>query len=45
MINTNTLEDSIKLAKELGQEAISSVKDDNNESLVQIMQAMIEREF
>ena len=45
MIETQTLNDSINQAKKLGLEAIESVKDENNESLVQIMQAMIEREF
>ncbi|QKF81059.1 polyprenyl synthetase family protein [Halarcobacter ebronensis] len=45
MIQTKALEDSIKLAKELGLEAIDAVKDENNESLVQIMYAMINREF
>lgn len=45
MINTNALEDSINQAKKLGLEAIEAVKDENNESLVQIMTAMIEREF
>ena len=45
MLETKALEDSINQAKHLGLEAITSVKDENNESLVQIMQAMIEREF
>ena len=45
MISTNALQDSIKEAKKLGMEAIEAVKDENNESLVQIMSAMIEREF
>lgn len=45
MINTNALKDSINQAKNLGLEAIEAVKDENNESLVQIMTAMIEREF
>ncbi len=45
MISTNALADSITKAKELGVEAIEVVKDENNESLVQIMSAMIEREF
>ena len=45
MFETKTLEDSINQAKQLGLEAINCVKDENNESLVQIMQAMIEREF
>ncbi len=45
MISTNALQDSIIQAKKLGQEAILAVKDEENESLVQIMTAMIEREF
>lgn len=45
MIQTNALEDSIKEAKKLGLEAIKAVSSENNESLVQIMKAMIEREF
>ncbi|RXJ89771.1 octaprenyl-diphosphate synthase [Arcobacter sp. CECT 8983] len=45
MIKTNVLKDSITKAKELGLEAIEAVKSENNESLVQIMSAMIEREF
>ena len=45
MIVTNALEDSILEAKNLGQEAILAVKNENNESLIQIMSAMIHREF
>ena len=45
MSETQTLNDSIAQAKKLGFEAINSVKDENNESLVQIMKVMIEREF
>jgi len=45
MISTNALQDSIKKAKDLGLEAIEAVRDENNQSLVQIMSAMIEREF
>ena len=45
MISTNALQDSILQAKKLGQEAIKAVKDEDNESLIQIMTAMIEREF
>ncbi|WP_072680005.1 polyprenyl synthetase family protein [Arcobacter sp. LA11] len=45
MISTNALQDSILEAQKLGKEAILAVKDEQNESLVQIMAAMIEREF
>ena len=46
MSETKALEDSIKLAKELGNEAIEVVKDEeNSETLIFIMKAMIEREF
>ncbi|MCP4971647.1 MAG: polyprenyl synthetase family protein [Arcobacter sp.] len=45
MISTNALQDSILKAKNLGLEAINVVKDENNDSLVQIMTSMIEREF
>ena len=45
MIETKALDDSIAQARNLGLEAIKAVEDENNESLVQIMQAMIEREF
>ena len=46
MHETNALEDSIKMAKDIGNEAIEAVKDENNsETLVFIMKAMIEREF
>jgi len=45
MSETQTLNDSIAQARQLGLEAIDSVKDENNESLVQIMKVMIEREF
>ncbi len=45
MLQTNALPDSISQARNLGLEAIEAVKDEKNESLVQIMQAMIEREF
>ncbi|AXH14095.1 polyprenyl synthetase family protein [Malaciobacter mytili] len=42
---TKALEDSINQAKTLGIEAINAVKNENDDSLVQIMKAMIEREF
>ncbi len=42
---TNALEDSILEAKILGQEAIKAVENEDNESLVLIMSAMINREF
>ena len=45
MVQTKALEDSINEAKKLGLEAIDAVKSENNESLVQIMSAMIDREF
>ena len=43
--STKALEDSILKAKNLGQEAIDAVEDEDNESLVLIMSAMINREF
>ncbi|PIF03315.1 MAG: octaprenyl-diphosphate synthase [Arcobacter sp.] len=46
MKETNALEDAISLAKNLGIEAINTVKDEeNSETLVVIMKSMIEREF
>ncbi|MDY0052168.1 MAG: polyprenyl synthetase family protein, partial [Aliarcobacter sp.] len=43
---TKALEDSILQAKEIGNSAINAVKDEeNSETLVFIMKAMIEREF
>jgi len=45
MTNTKALEDSIKLAQKLGMEAIDAIKQENNEDLQNIMQAMIAREF
>ncbi|QDF28061.1 polyprenyl synthetase family protein [Halarcobacter anaerophilus] len=45
MFETKALKDSINKAKNLGNEAIQAVKDENNESLVEIMSAMINREF
>ncbi len=45
MAETKALEDSIKLAQSIGQEAIESIKDENNEDLTAIMVAMIQRDF
>lgn len=46
MIKTNALNDSILQAKTIGNEAIKAVKDEeDSQSLVMIMKAMIEREF
>ncbi|WP_321314208.1 polyprenyl synthetase family protein [Halarcobacter sp.] len=45
MNDTKALEDSINEAKKLGLEAIEAVKSEDNESLIQIMSAMINREF
>lgn len=46
MTITKALDDSIALAKQIGNIAIDAVKDeDNSETLIFIMKAMIEREF
>ena len=46
MNKTNALEDSIKMAKDIGNEAIEAVKDEkDSQTLIFIMKAMIEREF
>jgi len=45
MNDTKALKDSINEAKKLGLEAIEAVKSEDNESLIQIMSAMINREF
>ncbi|MDX3960263.1 polyprenyl synthetase family protein [Aliarcobacter skirrowii] len=46
MQNTNALNDAIKEAKQTGLLAISSIKDEkNSEELINIMKAMIERDF
>lgn len=46
MEQTNALADSIILAKKLGNEAIKKVSgEENSETLIMIMKAMIEREF
>lgn len=43
---TNSLQDAINEAKKVGLEAISSIKDEkNSEDLINIMEAMIERDF
>ena len=43
---TKALEDSILEAKSIGNSAIQAVKDEeDSQTLVQIMKAMIEREF
>ena len=43
---TNALSDSILQAKQIGNEAIRAVEDEeNSQTLVMIMKAMIEREF
>lgn len=44
--STNALNDAIKEAKNIGLEAINSIKDEkNSEDLINIMKAMIERDF
>ncbi|MFY9084415.1 polyprenyl synthetase family protein [Aliarcobacter cryaerophilus] len=44
--STNALNDAIKEAKDIGLEAINSIKDEkNSEDLINIMKAMIERDF
>ena len=45
MHETKALEDSILLAKKLGNEAIEAVATENSPELIMIMKAMIEREF
>jgi octaprenyl-diphosphate synthase len=45
MVTTGALDDSIKLAQELGTQAIEAISDENNEDLQMIMSAMINREF
>ncbi len=45
MISSGALEESIALAKKIGNEAVDAIKDENNDDLVMIMKAMIEREF
>jgi octaprenyl-diphosphate synthase len=45
MATTNGLKDSIELAQKFGLEAIEAIKDEQNEDLVMIMKAMIDREY
>ena len=46
MKETKALKDSILMAKEIGNEAIQTVKDEeDSQTLIFIMKAMIEREF
>ena len=45
MKETLSLNDSIQYAKELGLEALSAIKDENNDGLAKIIEEMIEREF
>lgn len=45
MSDTNALEDAIAQAQSIGQDAIDSIKDQNNPELTAIMVAMIQREF
>ena len=45
MKTTGALEKSIKLAQELGFEALDVIKDENNDDLYNIMNQMINREF
>lgn len=45
MATTGALEDSIKQAQSIGQDAIDSIKAQNNPELTAIMVAMIQREF
>ena len=45
MEQTGALNESIALAKKIGNEAVEAIKDENNDDLVMIMKAMIEREF
>ena len=45
MQETSSLDDSINYAKKLGFEAMSVIKDENNDSLKKIIKDMIERDF
>lgn len=45
MDQTQALKDAITQAKQLGQEALKSIQKENNQNLIDIMTAMIEREY
>ncbi len=45
MISSGALKESIALAKKIGNEAVVAIQEENNDDLVMIMKAMIEREF
>jgi octaprenyl-diphosphate synthase len=45
MKDTKALEDSIKKAQKIGNDAIEAIKNENNSELVDIMFSMIKREF
>ena len=45
MTKTNALKDAIILANKFGNDAIESIKNENNEELKNIMKSMIERNF
>jgi octaprenyl-diphosphate synthase len=42
---TNAIQESIELTRKLGYEALESIKDENNLSLIDIMKQMCDREF
>jgi octaprenyl-diphosphate synthase len=45
MKQTNTIQQSIKIAQNLGLKALEAIKDEKNDDLENIMQQMINREF
>ena len=45
LLTTEAISDSIALARKFGKEAIDAIGNENNEALVEIMKAMIERDF
>jgi geranylgeranyl pyrophosphate synthase len=45
MKQTNTIQQSIKIAQNLGLKALEAIKDEKNNDLENIMQQMINREF